>query len=189
LYYVLDYETFSGVEAKQLPRPILPTGSSARFNTGAIVAEPPARVNFVMTREERGDLGDYVPTSLPGLLISKRFRRELESAGVDNIQYIDAVIEDQVSRAIHDDYFVANVVGVIDCIDASKSKLTMRVAPPDAIRDIEELHIDEARAQGALLFRLGRWSPLVLVHESVQRKLVYAGLRGVGLSPAEGYST
>jgi hypothetical protein len=189
LYYVLDYETFSDAEAKQLPRPALPTGSPLRFNTGAVVAEPPTRVHFVMTREERGELGDYVPTSLPGLLISKRFRQELAAAGVDNIQYIDAVIEDQVSKAVHDNYFVANVVGVIDCIDLSKSKLTMRIAPPDAIRDIEELHVDETRTGGSLLFRLDRWRPLVLVHESVQRKLAQAGLRGVGLAPAEGYST
>ena len=189
MYYVLTYETFSQTEAKQLPRPALPVGAPARFDDGVLVAQPPHRLRFVMTPEERGELGDYVLTGLPGLLISKRFRLALEAAGVDNIQYIDAEIEDQTSGQMYGDYFIANVIGSVDCIDMSKSKLTMRAALPDKIRDIDELHIDETRTRGLLLFRLARKLSLVLIHESVQEKVQAAQLRGAGFTPAEGYST
>jgi len=189
VYYVLTYETFSETEAQQLPRPKLPGRDDLAFDDGIPVQDPPQRVRFIMTRSERGDLGDYVLSGMPGLLISERFRLALEKGGVDNVQYIPADIEDQIGGQTYSNYFMANVIGIVDCIDMSKSKLTMRAALPDKIRDIDELHIDEPRACDLPLFRLARKSTLVLINESLQKVLAAAALRGVGLTPAEGFST
>lgn len=189
MYYVLTYQGFSDGEAQQLERPELPGREELAFDEGVWVKDPPDSVHFVMTREDHGELGDLVPTYLPGLVISERFRRLLEGAGVDNVQYIPAQIEDQASGRTLGGYFIANVIGLVDCIDMGASKLVLRAAPPGAIRFIRELHIDEGRARGLPLFRLERKSSLVLMSERVQQQIAPAKLRGVGLLPAEGYAT
>jgi hypothetical protein len=188
VYYVLRYDGFSETEALPLPRPALPVADMT-FNNGVLVADPPERITFTMTKEEKGDLGDWVPTGLPGLVISKKFRQALEGAGVDNVQYIPAEIRDAVDKRSYTDYFVANVIGVVDCIDMAQSKLTMRAALPDKIRDINELHIDEKRAATHAMFRLGRKASLILVNEKVKKALERAKLQGPALVEAEGFST
>lgn len=149
MYCVLTYQGFSDGEAQQLDRPALPGRGELAFDEGVWVQDPPDSVRFVMTRNDHGELGDLVPTYLPGLVISDRFRRLLEGAGVDNVQYVAAEIEDRVNGRVIGGYFVANVIGLVDCIDMATSKVTLRAAPPGAIRFIRELHIDEARDRRA----------------------------------------
>lgn len=189
MYYVLTYQGFSDSEAQELDCPALSAQPDLAFDEGVWVQNPPDSVRFTMTQEDYGELGDLVPTVLPGLLISARFRQLLDGAGVDSVQYTPAEIDDQANGRTLDGYFVANVVGLVDCIDMAKSKLTFRAAPPGAIRFIRELHIDESRARGLPLFRLERKSSLVLMSASLQARIVPAKLRGVGLLPAEGYAT
>lgn len=188
MYYVLRYDGFSDTEALSLPRPVMPDPDMA-FHNGVVVVNAPKLITFTMTARERGDLGDWVPTGLPGLVISMKFKEALHLGGADNVQYIPAAIYDEVGKHTHTDYVVANVIGVVDCIDLARSKLTMRAALPDKIRDINELHIDEARAAEHTIFRLARKSSLVLVSEQVKATLDRAGLRGPALVEAEGFAT
>ena len=51
-----------------------------------------------------------------------------------------------------------------------------------------QLHIDEARARDHAIFRLDRYSPLVLVNERVKKALTKAKLSGVELVEADGFS-
>jgi hypothetical protein len=187
VYYILDYATVSDNEAHELPTPSLP-GPNMKFDKGILVPDPPDRITFTMTSEEKGDLGDYVVTGLRGLVISGRFKRALDAFGVDNVQYIPAQIDDEVDGRTYDDYFVANIIGLVDCIDMQRSKLTMRAAMPDKIRDINELHIDEGRARGHDLFRLDRQFTIILVSERLKKALERAKLIGVDFVEAEGYS-
>ncbi len=187
MYYVLDYETVSENEARQLPAPPLPV-PNLKFDKGVLVADAPERIAFTMTAAEKGDLGDYVLTGLRGLVISEKFKRALDAFGIDNVQYVPADIYDEVERRTYSDFFVANIIGLVDCIDMQRSKLTMRAALPDKIRDIEELHIDEARAKGHSLFRLDRQFTIILVSERLKNALERSGLRGVGFVEAEGYA-
>jgi len=187
MYYVLTYDGFSETEALELPRPDLP--DDLEFDNGVKVPKPPKLITFEMTAEEKGDLGDVVPTGLPGLVISEKFRKTLDGAGVDNIQYVPAEIVDTVAKKTYAGYFVANIIGVVDCIDMARSQLTMRAALPDKIRDINELHIDEKRAAEQPVFRLARKSSIILVNEGVKKAIDKAKLKGPGLAEAEGYST
>jgi len=188
VYYVLRYDGFSDNEALPLPRPELPD-PDMEFHNGVVVSKPPKMITFTMTKKERGELGDWVPTGLPGLVISGKFRKTLEGAGADNVQYVPAEIYDEVAKKTYSDYFVANVIGLVDCIDLKRSKLEMRAALPDKIRDILELHIDEKRAGDQPLFRLARKSSLVLVSERVKKALDKAKLKGPALVEAEGFAT
>jgi hypothetical protein len=188
MLYVLDYDSFSGNEALELRAPKLPT-PNLKFDQGMMVANPPDHITFSMTKAEKGDLGDLVLSGLRGIVISRKFKRVLDEFGIENIQYIVAEIYDEVDRKTYPDYFVANIIGLIDCIDLERSKLTMRAALPDKIRDINELHIDENRAGDCAIFRLARQFTLILVNEALKVALERAKLKGVTFIEAEGYST
>ncbi|EMO70807.1 hypothetical protein LEP1GSC120_2183 [Leptospira santarosai str. 200702252] len=143
----------------------------------------------MMTERESGKLGDLVVTGLPGLLISKKFKSVLESAGVKNVEYIPATIFDSHLKISFADYFIANIIGLVDCIDFKRSKLTMRAAFPDKIRDIDKLYIDESKTNNLPIFRLARRMTLILISDSLRDILESAKLQGVELKPAEGHST
>lgn len=188
MYFILQYRGFSSEEAASLRRPAIPGHDRLRLNRGVRVPSVPDRIEFKMARADRGVLGDYVLTGLPGLLISATFRQALEAAEVDNVQYIPATIEDEVTGIIHEGYFVANVIGVVDCLDPDESRLVAG-SLPGKIRDIESLHLNETAIGGRRMFRLGRYEALVVVDAQVRDAMEAAGLKGVEAVPAEGYST
>ncbi len=189
MYYVFEYDSWSENEAQILARPQTPELEYMRFNKGEIESNPPTSIEFNMTSAEKGELGDYVLTSLPGLVISKPVRDILDRCGADNIQYIPVVIHDEPEKKTHDGYFMANIIGVVDCIDLQKSVITTRAAMPDKIREIHKLCIDESRAKGFRILRLARRQVIVLVDETIKNALESQALRGIILIPVGDYST
>ena len=102
-------------------------------------------------------------------LLSKRFLKLLEGAGVDNLQVFPAIIKSEKDETIWEDYFSVNVLGMIACADLSKS--TYSEIMPGHYR-FRELAIDAEKAKDALLFRLHEHSPSIIVHKSVLKYIV-----------------
>lgn len=102
----------------------------------------------------------------------------LASAGVDNIQYFDAVLKDPESGAEYRNYKAFNIVGLVACADMGASQL-MGIAPP-RMGDIDfaSLVIDESKTGGALLFRLAENIGAIVVHERVKQAIEAAGIPG-----------
>lgn len=102
----------------------------------------------------------------------------LTSAGVDNIQYFDAVLVNPATGQRHDNYKAYNIVGLVACADMGSSE----VADPSSARmgdiDFQGLVIDEAKAAGHLLFRLAENVSAVVVHDSVKRAIEASGIPG-----------
>jgi hypothetical protein len=186
MYYILWYESFSKKEAGCLPRPS--NMDNEGFNRGVLIPNPPNKISFLMTKKVKGELGDYVLTGLPGLLISEKFKLILEKCGADNVQYIPVEIIDEVTQSKYTNYHMANLIGLVDCLDKAKSKLTMRTGLPDKIRSINELHLDETKIKGLSMFRLSNYMVLIVVSESLKQKIDIEKLRGVTFLPAEGFS-
>jgi hypothetical protein len=187
-YYVLEYYEGDLAAAEILSRPRIPGHENIELDVGARVAVELPVIEFVKTANNPGELLDYVNTMFPGEVISTKFRAALEAAGVENVDYYPARILDETTGRIHDDYWVANIVGVVQCMDRELSVYTPMAASPDLVREIEELHLSYPRVNGKM-FRLDEWFPLILVEESVRESIEANGLRGVRLVPAEGYST
>ncbi|WP_232371659.1 imm11 family protein [Leptospira ainazelensis] len=189
MVFILEYKSFSDKEANSLPRPTIQDRGNLNFDEGIPVPDPPESIDFRMNFRNRVELGDLVLTGLPGLVISGKFKNSLDSAGIKNIEYIPARIFDSHLKKNFEDYFVANIIGLVDCIDFQRSKLTMRAAFPDKIRNIEELYIDESKLNDLPIFRLKRRITLVLISESLKQILESSKLQGIEIIPANGYST
>lgn len=102
----------------------------------------------------------------------------LRAAGVDNIEYFDAVLRDPDNGREHADYKAYNIVGLVACADMSASKL-MDTNESDLLDvDFESLVIDESRTGGALLFRLAENVSAIVVHEQVKQAIEASGIPG-----------
>lgn len=101
----------------------------------------------------------------------------LSGAGVDNIQYFDAVLKDPASGAEYRDYKAFNIVGLVACADpASQLMGTSPARMGDT--DYAALVIDESKTGGALLFRMAENVSAIVVHERVKQAIEAAGIPG-----------
>lgn len=118
----------------------------------------------------------YEEKSVPIMHVS--VRAALQAAGVDNIQYFDAVLNNPLTGEVRNDYEAFNIVGLVACVDAVRSQGMGGAASTAGDADYHELVIDEARAGGALLFRLAENTSAIVVHRRVRDAVLAAGLPG-----------
>lgn len=69
--------------------------------------------------------GGYIGDILDGYitLYSTELKERLESLGVDNIQYYACGLHDQNADSLEGGFWIANIIGLLDCIDMQKSKI------------------------------------------------------------------
>ena len=114
-------------------------------------------------------------------LMQKRLVEALRSAGVHNLQVWPAVITEQGTSAINEDYVVVNVVGLVAAASASASD---SIPFADGVF-FKNLVIDPRKAHGLLLFRLAESKMDVLVHEDVAKVLMKQNFQHLVLTPVE----
>lgn len=188
MYYVMRTDR-DDAGVMIMPQPIIPGQENVLFDVGARLEIDIPVFDFVMDEECQGELLDYVWTNLRGITISSKFKSVLESVGIDNVDYYPVRIVNEVTGETSSDYFVANIVGIIPCMDMKNSKYKNILAFPDKIRSIQELHIDYSKIDGDKLFRLAELkTAIIIAHESLKIAAEEAKLSGVTFSPAEGYS-
>jgi hypothetical protein len=102
----------------------------------------------------------------------------LAAAGVDNIQYFDALLRDPASGTEYRDYKAYNIVGLVACADLAASQLMGTTPARMGDTDFASLVIDETKTGGALLFRLAENVSAIVVHERVKQAIEAAGIPG-----------
>lgn len=102
----------------------------------------------------------------------------LTGAGVDNIQFFDAVLKDPASGTEYRNYKAFNVVGLVARADTAASTLMDSSSSRMGDADFESLVIDESKAAGTLLFRQAENVSAIVVHERVKLAIETAGIPG-----------
>lgn len=102
----------------------------------------------------------------------------LTGAGVDNIQYFDALLKDPASGTEYRNYKAFNIVGLVACADMSASQLMGTAPARIGDTDFASLVIDESKAGGMLMFRLAENIGAIVVHERVKQAIEAAGIPG-----------
>jgi hypothetical protein len=114
--------------------------------------------------------------------------KALRQAGVDNVQYFDAVLRDPRNGTEFTDYKAYNIIGLVACADMEASK---RMGISNSVMgdvDFESLVIDETRTGGLLLFRLAENVGATVVHEKVKEAIEAAGIPGFVFYGPAGWS-
>ena len=105
-------------------------------------------------------------------VFSGKLLRLLRDQGVDNVDAYPCTVRNLVTGEVHDDYFAANVLGKISCIDRSKSSL-VEAGQPDRLLGFEHITLDEEQIRGALFFLLAEMPVQMVLHRASR-----AGARG-----------
>ena len=112
--------------------------------------------------------------------------RALQKAGVDNLEFFPAVLQDPGQGKEYDNFKAFNVVGLVACADPEASVLMGTSNSTRIDVDFESLVIDETKTGGALLFRLAESVSAVVVHEKVKTEVEASGIEGmIFLGPGE----
>lgn len=125
-------------------------------------------------------LPDIFLTDIP--MFSDRLIAILEGAGVDNLVKLRAEVED-LHGQVHTNYKAVNIVGAVSCADLNQSVFRPTSEPP--LMKFRKLVLDEPRAHGLPLFRLGESTRFILVHEDVKSAIESANLLGVRVLPLD----
>ncbi len=128
--------------------------------------------------------------NLPGLvLVSKKLKELIEAAKPSKVEYLAVKIIDHKGRAAAAEYFIVNQVGLQDCIDPGKSKVTWNKIEPEMISSCGKLVIDESRIEGKLtLLRPKHLPTVVLVRRSLADQLLDSDASGLSFEEIEDFS-
>lgn len=128
------------------------------WTTGAALAAPPAApVGFRILAGDGGRLPDFVDDPIP--LMSDALVAALRAAGVDNLELVEAVVEDREQRVVHRGFHAVNVLGLVDCVDDEAD-----TPSPYPV-------IDGARTHDLALFRPAWHARRIAVHRRVKARL------------------
>jgi len=116
-------------------------------------------------------------------VFSKRLQAALGAAGVDNVDYYPARLVHPTSGQHREDFVVANVLGLVSAVDASKSTISPGFGKiPGTLR---QFTVDDERVRDLHLFRLRESPRLIVVDVAVKSAVDSANLDGVFLQPTQ----
>lgn len=175
----------------------------------------------------RGTMTDRLSLDdIPGPVCSLRAKFLFEKIGITNVEYYQLSIQDEFVKdkegdkskseqtVAYTNYFIANVVGLVDCVDHEKSEIEYFLPPelrnrkedatttgiekindpfagdnPNEIDFITKLVFDESKIDPAIkIFRLLDQPNLLVFHESVVGHIRKAGLSGFVFVPVSEYT-
>jgi hypothetical protein len=139
--------------------------------------EVPVKVRIIEDNED----GKLLAYHNPVCLMSNALADVVSKAGVDNIDFYDAVIVDATGKVRQQGYKVFNLIGKIRAADLQKTEFMTNNESRLVDASIEKLALDEKKARGALMFRLAEAVGTVVVHASVARAIDAANFEGVEL--------
>ncbi|NTX60212.1 hypothetical protein HUA74_06025 [Myxococcus sp. CA051A] len=145
----------------------------------------PAALDFHMSRRMGGKVvTDCLRNTLGYLFVSARFRHVLESsAGVD-IEYLPLRLINHKGRRQPGEFFIANVLGTLDCMDMQRSEYEPSALRKGEVFGLRKLELEVGRIEPSRnMFRLTTMPRLILVRQELVRAMEQAALTGVAVSP------
>jgi hypothetical protein len=188
MYYVMRFDRGFPRPAMIMPAPQIPGFTNPVFDKGVRIKQPVPVFDLVIDDKGQGTLTDYLWVTLRGLTLSVRFKATLDAVGVDNVDYYPVRIVNAVTKEVRTDYFEANLVGVIDCLDREASEVERSPMNPLLVRAISRMVLDETAISGELLFRLEDVKGIVLAHKKVKTAVEKAKLTGVVFIPVKEFT-
>ncbi len=142
--------------------------------SGTKLEKEPTYINISLSENS----GDVYPDIISSLitLYSTKVKQCLERCGVDNVDYYPVNIIDSKTNTINNDYWLAIISGRISCLDVENSDTEIDIL---GSLDFKSFCVDEAKVDGAKIFRLHELGRLVIVNEEISQELSEVGLKGV----------
>lgn len=174
MHYVMTCEGKHPIAAiDEVPR--LPGGPWMKGKPIAI--DVPVPLVYTLDASRPGNLKAMYDKAIP--LLRDDLVEALREAGVDNLECFAAVIRDTRAGKEYANYKAVNIVGVLACADMDRSEVLGGVDSRLIDVDFAGLVMDEAKAAGALLFRLAEAVNAIVVDEKVKQRVLDRGIPGM----------
>ena len=140
----------------------------------------PENAALFMNEDHSGmRLVDFVANHLLYIIVSDKVKKVFEQEGVENIEYLPVSIYDQKKRLASADYFIANVLGAVDCLDHEKSEYDRSVVNPTKIQHFDKVVIHEDKVPENLkIFRLKESPSTIFIRHDLLETLKKNKLKG-----------
>ncbi|WIG92971.1 DUF1629 domain-containing protein [Myxococcus sp. SDU36] len=148
-------------------------------------AEYPDGLRFNMTKQEPGlKIADVIPNAVNYFMVSKRMKELLEQHSGAEIEFLRFVLLNHRGRVASEDCYIANVVGMQDCVDMEKTEGDLDPLKPDRFMYLRRLLLQEDKVPpGAKLFRIPAAPRLMIVRKDLKEQLEKDGVTGITWYP------
>lgn len=139
-----------------------------------------SNLEFIIENTSGRTMTDYAVSDMGCPIVSERLKLFLEHSGMHNIQYFKAQILDK-NRSVHtNSFYVANIIGLANCIDIETSEMDIdqEEDEPMVIYSIEKLKLKECILDQPIL-RLASFTRVVLADETIKNKITQADFTGI----------
>lgn len=143
-----------------------------------------SRLEFICERLKSGAMTDYAVTDMGCSIVSERLKAFFENNGIDNVQYFRATVIEREGEPAKGEYYAANFIGLVDCIDKDASEMRARRddnGELNIITRISKLVLKDLDISYNLLYRVYAFTRLILIDSSFKEKIDAAGLTGIRL--------
>lgn len=178
MYYMM--ECFGPVDQERQAIDIVPTGFS--WNSGVPFLQSPSHALEVLMD------GDGVMVSMfnRGILLwHDELVKAVKSAGVENIDCYDCVLNDPVAGIRYENYKAVNIIGLVAAADLDKSVYSTPSGVPLIDTDFDSVVIDKNKTHGFLIFRMAECVSAIVVHQAVKDSIENMALPYIDFIPPE----
>ncbi len=149
----------------------------------------PSDVRFMMDAAAGLVVPDFINNTYRFLMVSPRVKAAWERKLAEKVEYLPFRIINHKGDELDDTYFVVNLLGSVDCMDAKRTEGDLNPLREDEgwYSYFWELHLDSKKLPAdRKVFRLGTSPRLVLVHRSLKEEIEAAEYRGAIFVPMGG---
>ncbi|KFA90997.1 hypothetical protein Q664_25105 [Archangium violaceum Cb vi76] len=154
----------------------------SKMTKGVSLKKVISKANTFSLSEDGGDmLGDLVDNTSGVLIVSNRAREVLEAEGVtgDVIEYLPFTLKDKRGRPTKGEFYVANPLQKIPCMNREKSKF-VDSDEDGRILSVRKLTVEPKKIPNeAKLFRLGEYTRVHVVRLDLAQRLRAEKLTGL----------
>jgi hypothetical protein len=156
-----------------------PTGFKlAMWITGKKLDLEPPVMEIMNDEEHPAILTDQLLTILNVPIFSPRLVQVFQDMGIDNVDYYPIRIRINETEEVIENYRMANIIGLIDCLDEENSQCT-RFSDGVGFRRVKKFRLLEDRVPpDTSIFRLGEFPFIILAHESIKERCEREGIVG-----------
>lgn len=136
-------------------------------------------LRFRMAKEERGlKIPDVIPNALGYFMVSARMKQLLGHSGAE-IEFLRFTLLNHRGRVANNDCYIANVIGLLDCVDMKRSDGDLGVVEPDRFMYLRRLVLRESKIpRSAKLFRPFALPSVIVVRRDLKEIFENEGVTG-----------
>lgn len=145
---------------------------------------------FDLSEDYGTKLADHVPNTLGFLMVSAKLRELLERHAGAQIEFLPITLRNQRKQLVKKPYFIANLLGSVDCVDMRRSEFSRSAIRKDQVRRFYHLVLDEKRiGPEDKLFRLSESKRTIVAREDLGKEILRAGCQGMIFQRLEDYGS